>query len=480
MKNLNTIIDIEGKALSEVLFFIIASQAKSIFNNQVNYRQLLKNFFEKADNNKSLSRLVHLFHIDKQIIRLLCPHTHMRVVKDGESKQIRIVDLLLNKAKESQLIQYIGKKDHKTKNGKRFSHLSFWILTDEGIKTAFEDKDSTYAQSKYYSKLAHSIIDQYVICKGGILAKLAEFNNAILKHKANKENKMTKAEKEQYEKEYAEGKHSLSLKDYLKFEAKKKRRADKHRMTIAKKAAKETLSDYVKLQTENAQLKAEIERLKQLKDLNSDIDNNDLEDGWLTKEEIASIKNKVKMEMLNDNVDYEQMRVMLTNPNIHQQLTNEINAFRKEVDEKEINENVDNNDIDESKALMQISTVKHKMLKIACEYYNANEKTVQFLAKHDFIPVDYSLSKYMVVENADRWIYSIRLKRWAKLDKNNQYSFGPFIDTVDKIKYAEMQDNANDLFFYADKFLEYIKHNHSADYISIKNKINNALNIHIK
>ena len=451
MKNLNSIIDIEGKALSEVLFFIIASQAKSIFNNQVNYRQLLKNFFEKADNNKSLSRLVHLFHIDKQIIRLLCPHTHMRIVKDGESKQIRIVDLLLDKAKESQLIQCIGKKDNKTKNGKRFSHLSFWILTDEGIKTAFEDKDSTYAQSKYYSKLAHSIIDQYVICKGGILAKIAEFNNAILKHKAKKENKMTKAEKEQYEREYAEGKHSLSLKDYLKFEAKKKRRADKHRMTIAKKAAKETLSDYAKLQTEIQQLNAKIEqlqaenaRLKKLKDLNSDI-------------EEANAKSMIQQTQQTQTAKQTQPIQQVQQTAI-----------------------IDNSDIDESKSLMQISTAKHKMLKIACEYYNANEKTVQFLAKHDFIPVDYSLSKYMVVENADRWIYSIRLKKWAKIDKNNQYSFGAFIDTVDKTKYAEMQDNANDLFFYADKFLEYIKHNHSADYISIKNKINNALNIHIK
>ena len=456
MTNINSIIDIEGKALSEVLFFIIASQAKSIFNNQVNYRQLLKNFFENADNNKSLSRLVHLFHIDKQIIRLLCPHTHMRVVKDGKSKQIRIVDLLLDKAKESQLITCIGKKDNKTKNGKRFSHLSFWILTDEGIKTAFEDKDSTYAQSKYYSKLAHSIIDQYVICKGGILAKLAEFNNAILKHKANKENKMTKAEKEQYEKEYAEGKHSLSLKDYLKFEAKKKRRADKHRMTIAKKAAKETLSDYAKLQLENAQLKAEIERLKQLKDLNSDI-------------EEAEAQSMIQP-------------TQSTQPTQQTQQTQTAKQVQQvqQVQQAQQTSIIDNSDIDESKSLMQISTAKHKMLKIACEYYNANENTVQFLAKHDLIPVDYSLSKYMVVENADRWIYSIRLKKWAKLDKNNQYSFGPFIDTVDKIKYAEMQDNAGDLFFYADKFLEYIKHNHSADYISIKNKINNALNIHIK
>lgn len=456
MTNINSIIDIEGKALSEVLFFIIASQAKSIFNNQVNYRQLLKNFFENADNNKSLSRLVHLFHIDKQIIRLLCPHTHMRVVKDGKSKQIRIVDLLLDKAKESQLITCIGKKDNKTKNGKRFSHLSFWILTDEGIKTAFEDKDSTYAQSKYYSKLAHSIIDQYVICKGGILAKIAEFNNAILKHKANKENKMTKAEKEQYEKEYAEGKHSLSLKDYLKFEAKKKRRADKHRMTIAKKAAKETLSDYAKLQLENAQLKAEIERLKQLKDLNSDI-------------EEAEAQSMIQP-------------TQSTQPTQQTQQTQTAKQVQQvqQVQQAQQTSIIDNSDIDESKSLMQISTAKHKMLKIACEYYNANENTVQFLAKHDLIPVDYSLSKYMVVENADRWIYSIRLKKWAKLDKNNQYSFGPFIDTVDKIKYAEMQDNAGDLFFYADKFLEYIKHNHSADYISIKNKINNALNIHIK
>ena len=402
MKNLNSIIDIEGKALSEVLFFIIASQAKSIFKNQVNYRQLLKNFFEKADNNKSLSRLVHLFHIDKQIIRLLCPHTHMRVVKDGKSKQIRIVDLLLNKAKESQLIQYIGKKDNKTKNGKRFSHLSFWILTDEGIKTAFEDKDSTYAQSKYYSKLAHSIIDQYVICKGGILAKLAEFNNSILKHKANKENKMTKAEKEQYEKEYAEGKHSLSLKDYLKFEAKKKRRADKHRMTIAKKAAKETIADYAKLQTEIAQLNAKIEQLqaeneqlKKLKDLNSDI-------------EEANAKSMIQQTQ-------------------HTQTPKQVQPIQQ-VQQTSI---IDNSDIDESKSLTQISTVKHKMLKIACEYYNANEKTVQFLAKHDLTPIDYSLSKYMIVENADRWIYSIRLKKWAQLDKNNQYSFGTFIETVD-------------------------------------------------
>ena len=46
----------------------------------------------------------------------------------------------------------------------------------------------------------------------------------------------------------------------------------------------------------------------------------DLEDCWLTKEEIASIKNRVKMEMLFDNTDYDKMRIMLINEHTAQQL----------------------------------------------------------------------------------------------------------------------------------------------------------------
>lgn len=53
----------------------------------------------------------------------------------------------------------------------------------------------------------------------------------------------------------------------------------------------------------------------------------DLEDGWLTKEEIASIKDRVKIEMLFDNTDYDKMRIMLINENTAQQLNDLIKLF---------------------------------------------------------------------------------------------------------------------------------------------------------
>ena len=93
------------------------------------------------------------------------------------------------------------------------------------------------------------------------------------------ENAMTKQEKIDWQAKYDRGETCMTVEEKEKLDALRKRKNDKRKMTIAKKAAKETIADYAKLQTEieqlNAkieQLQAENERLKQLKDLNSDID----------------------------------------------------------------------------------------------------------------------------------------------------------------------------------------------------------------
>lgn len=67
---------------------------------------------------------------------------------------------------------------------------------------------------------------------------------------------MTKKEKEIYQKEYEEGKRSVPLEKYIRDEQKKQRSLDKRRMTIAKKAAKETLTEYAVLQTKANMLEA--------------------------------------------------------------------------------------------------------------------------------------------------------------------------------------------------------------------------------
>lgn len=84
---------------------------------------------------------------------------------------------------------------------------------------------------------------------------------------------MTKKEKEQYEKDYKEGKHTLTLEEHIKDEQKKQRSLDKRRMTIAKKAAKQTLAEYAAVQTKanmlevmNAEKDEEIKGLKQQND----------------------------------------------------------------------------------------------------------------------------------------------------------------------------------------------------------------------
>ena len=84
---------------------------------------------------------------------------------------------------------------------------------------------------------------------------------------------MTKKEKEQYVKEYAEGKQLLTLEDHIKDEQKKQRSLDKRRMTIAKKAAKQTLAEYAALQTQANMLEVmNAEKDEQIKELQHQID----------------------------------------------------------------------------------------------------------------------------------------------------------------------------------------------------------------
>ena len=82
---------------------------------------------------------------------------------------------------------------------------------------------------------------------------------------------MTKKEKEQYEKEHAEEEHAEE--EHIKDQQKKKRPLGKRRMTIAKKAAKQTLTEYAALQTKANTLEAmNAEKDEQIKEQQQQID----------------------------------------------------------------------------------------------------------------------------------------------------------------------------------------------------------------
>lgn len=104
---------------------------------------------------------------------------------------------------------------------------------------------------------------------------------------------MTKTEKENLKKECEQGLHGFPYEFLVKNIEKKERRAVKTQERRIKRVAQKTLIEeqtkIAKLEQELAQAKAEIARLKQLKDLNSDIPNENLNEN-LTETELNQLK----------------------------------------------------------------------------------------------------------------------------------------------------------------------------------------------
>ena len=175
--------------------------------------------------------------------------------------------------------------------GKRTHFASIYLLERDYIARIFEDPDS-------YQKARDPNSDFYTIRQRSII-----FKHLLTKQKTEKKDDMTKKEKEQYQKEYAEGKHQISLKEKQKLDKKRKAVALKRDVTIAKKKD----ADYMKLQeshdklaialkhanAEIDRLSAEIRRLQNCKDKNSDIpvdDNQPIQSCEISEEQRLAIE----------------------------------------------------------------------------------------------------------------------------------------------------------------------------------------------
>ena len=170
-----------------------------------------------------------------------------QIVIDGKRHWLSINDV---KQYFSKWLHYQRHFNKRYKSKKTFAVHGYWYIDFDVVERWINFDDVYNTKSNFYTKLQHLFIDA-IILKG--------------KH-------MTKKEKEQYEKDYAEGKHMLTLEDYIKDEQKKQRSLDKRRMTIAKKAAKQTLAEYTAVQTKANMLEAmNAEKDEQIKELKQQI-----------------------------------------------------------------------------------------------------------------------------------------------------------------------------------------------------------------
>ena len=249
------------KTLTEALV-LEDFQKAVVFLTLLKIKKNFKNASEYA-NSKHNDKAKYL-HIDSKIIKRFSTFDNKRLFNKFLQKSNNLFDFHKHVA-----LKYTS--------GKKFK-INSWFELKFSIDELDEYlKNDLYMslKSELYSKRVHKILDNLFNSK-----KKKESNTT----KSDKEeSNATKAEKKAIYDKAANGQLGCTP-EYTIKQINKKERADaKRRLTMKKKAIKEVFEMYVKLEAENKQLKAEIAKLKQLKDLNSDIPSESIENSELEK-----------------------------------------------------------------------------------------------------------------------------------------------------------------------------------------------------
>ena len=248
----------------KAVVFLTLLKIKKNFNNASEYA-----------NSKHNDKAKYL-HIDSKILKRFSTFDNKRLFNKFLQKSDNLFDFHKHVA-----LKYASGKKFKINS---WFELKFSI--DELDKYLKSDLYMSL-KSELYSKRVHKILDNLFNSK-----KKEESNTTntdkeesnTTKSEEKKEDNMTKAEKEAVYKKYADGKGAFTTPEFEIKQIEKKERAQKRRQeTVAKKAVQASFEEFAKLKAENEQLKAEIAKLKQLKDLNSDIPSESIESSELEK-----------------------------------------------------------------------------------------------------------------------------------------------------------------------------------------------------
>ena len=270
----------KAKVVEQVLIWLVRNIAEFRYHNSTNYLTKLKQIQDHTTlngvklGNYALKELSTTFHFDDWFIELICGG---RPYVDGKKK--RLVDQILTEVEaNSKVLHYIGKKDVTYKSGKKFSHLGWWMLDTKVAGKVFMDNTYANKMSKRYCEEARYVISKFAFRYSQLRQ---ERTNLIFKRiqQIEKDTTMTKADKEKLKEECEKGLHCLPY-DYMvksieKEEKTKLRTLQTRIRKMTQKAMIELTHENEMLKAENEALKAKVKHLEELKDINSDIPDDD-------------------------------------------------------------------------------------------------------------------------------------------------------------------------------------------------------------
>ena len=258
----------------KAVVFLTLLKIKKNFNNASEYA-----------NSKHNDKAKYL-HIDSKIIKRFSTFDNKRLFNKFLQKSNNLFDFHKHVA-----LKYAS--------GKKFK-INSWFELKFSIDELDEYlKNDLYMslKSELYSKRVHKILDNLFNSKkkkesnttksdkeeSNTTKSDKEESNATKSEEKKEESNMTKAEEKAIYDKAANGELGCTPEYVIKQINKKERSQKRRQETIAKKAVQASFEDFAKLKAENEQLKAEIAKLKQLKDLNSDIPNESIENSELEK-----------------------------------------------------------------------------------------------------------------------------------------------------------------------------------------------------
>ena len=370
-------------------------------------------------------------------------------------------------------------------SGKTYSVNSYWYIDFDVIERYVDDADVADCKSKFYTKEQHHLINRLF---------LNQKTNKTKKQKdKSKENTMGKIKKidgytkQQWNEMYAKGERAYTWEQVVKFEEKKRRVAEKHKMTIAKNAAKETLKEYAKLQLENQQLKAELEYLKSLKDKNSDIaeepvklyDNPDdidwqnevpederKRDAWINEHCSEACKQKLqeefeaglKQHLSDKNIDYkaeiEKCTKMLAD-----------DYFCSEA----------NDDIDESEAIVIPTTNSQKVIEFALKQRGTKDQFVSIVLSKKLVPIDDSFRFYYCKLDGQSFVIEPAADKIYQVDNVGNFKVGCRYYLFNASSYKAFLEKKDNKYFYANRYLTYVWKTRRNDYSRIQSELSDKL-----
>ena len=463
--------------LQKVLTWCIIHNIKKHYETLDNFKKtysLIKN--GKASNDEQI-HFCRRFGFDSNVII-------RKVLGKINGKWVKLSDI---KPYLDKWIHYRrSNTKHYRKTGKHFAVHSYWYIDFDVIERYIDDADVADCKSRFYTKDQHHLINRLFLKQ-----KTKKQKNKQKEQTMGKIKKVDGYTEQQWNEMHAKGERACTWEQAVKLEEKKRRAAEKHKMTIAKNAAKATLKEYAELQIKVQQLEAKIKYLESLKDKNSDIveepeklyDNPDdidwqnevpederERDAWINEHCSEACKQKLREEFeasLNQQLSDKDIDYGAESEKVKKLLADAESA-------KCANAN-SNDDIDESEAMVIPTNNSQKVIEFALKKHGTKDEYVSFVLSKKLVPIDDSFRFYYCKLNGKSSVIEPAADKIYQIDNVGNFKVGCIYYSFDSLLYKDFLEKRNDKYFYANRYLTYVWKNNSNDYSRIQCELSKKL-----